>query len=51
MSKKTKGKEYFTIVGYLNQWEEAKIENNIDTNYDEGGSLYKQIPHYYFFFL
>ena len=37
MSKKTKGKEYFTMVGYLNHWEEVTIENNIDTNYDKGG--------------
>lgn len=37
MSKKTKEKEYLTIVSYLNQWEEAKVENNIDTNYEKGG--------------
>ena len=37
MSKKTKEKEYLTIVSYLNQWEEVKVENNIDTNYEKGG--------------
>ena len=37
MSKKTKEKEYLTIVSYLNRWEEVKVENNIDTNYEKGG--------------